>query len=579
MGRITRRLHSDAPVIFSTILVLFLSVLLRAQGTSENEVIFESVDVNLVNVDVYVTDNDGKRVTDLAISDFEIYEDGRPVPITNFYAVEDRKYQRATPVVVRERLAESPAGKLLASPPLEDVEAIPDSQRLRVVIFMDNLNIRPFDRNKVMRELRRFLHDHVTPDDQVMVVSFNRWTHVRQPFTNDMRLISDALLDMEKDSGLRASGASERREVVRSIEMATNQTEALSHVELYAESIYHDMTTSLAALNDLVGSLSGLPERKALIHVSSGMPMTAADDLFQLIDLIWQNQAFSGKVIANRYSARNGYRRLAARANAARVTFYTVDATGLRSHNSLSAEYGGLGGNLSRTGSLTEVDFARYSNETESLQMMALDTGGLASFNTNNFFDALEKIGQDLGSYYSLGYPSLSTSDGRYHSIDVKVRRKGVKVRHREGFRSRTPEAEINDATYASLLYGRVSNQLDIDLDFSPLGQNEEGEILLPMAVRIPIGKITLLPQGEVHRAALRVSIAVIDDEGKLSPIDQKQVPIEIPLADLEMAQQKHYVYSAELLMRRGNQTVAVGVRDDFSGEISFIKQSVSIDG
>ena len=50
---------------------------------------FESIDVNLVNVDVYVTDKKGNRINGLTRNDFELFEDKKPVQITNFYAVED----------------------------------------------------------------------------------------------------------------------------------------------------------------------------------------------------------------------------------------------------------------------------------------------------------------------------------------------------------------------------------------------------------------------------------------------------------------------------------------------------------
>lgn len=54
---------------------------------------FESIDVNVVNVDVFVTDKKGNLVSGLKREDFEILEDKKPVQITNFYAVADGKSQ------------------------------------------------------------------------------------------------------------------------------------------------------------------------------------------------------------------------------------------------------------------------------------------------------------------------------------------------------------------------------------------------------------------------------------------------------------------------------------------------------
>src|SRR5947209_2836247 len=62
-------------------------------GTAAAFLDTEVVDVSVVNVDVYVTDRQGKRVPGLAKNDFEMFEDGKPVAITNFYAVENGKAQ------------------------------------------------------------------------------------------------------------------------------------------------------------------------------------------------------------------------------------------------------------------------------------------------------------------------------------------------------------------------------------------------------------------------------------------------------------------------------------------------------
>ncbi len=46
----------------------------------------EVMEVDVVNVEVYVAGRDGKRVTDLKREDFAVFEDGKPVEVTNFAA-------------------------------------------------------------------------------------------------------------------------------------------------------------------------------------------------------------------------------------------------------------------------------------------------------------------------------------------------------------------------------------------------------------------------------------------------------------------------------------------------------------
>ena len=56
----------------------------------------ETVEVNVVNVDVYATDKSGNQVTDLRKGDFQVFEDGKPVDISNFELIEGLR-QEAPP--------------------------------------------------------------------------------------------------------------------------------------------------------------------------------------------------------------------------------------------------------------------------------------------------------------------------------------------------------------------------------------------------------------------------------------------------------------------------------------------------
>ncbi len=545
-----------------------------SEETADTEgIFFERVDVNVVNIDVFVTDRKGNRITGLSADDFEITEDRRPVNVSNFYAVED-----GVPVAEEAPAAKPDSDQRIVRDLRLEPMPVPEDQRLHLILYFDNLFMKPFNRNKVIREVRAFLRENVGPEDLTMLVTFERWLHVRHEFTSDRRAVADALSEIETHTGLGIQGASDRRQVLRSIDMAKTEDEALAHVQSYAEGIYHDMSNSIRALNEIVASMAGLPGRKALLYVSDGIPMTAAQDLFYLLDVKYSGHV-GGQLMANRYSARRRFRELAARANANRVTFYTLEAAGLRSHGSLSAEYGGSSGSQLSDGSRIDVDVANMSNRQEPLQMIAFDTGGLSAFNTNNLDGALSNMGGDFGSYYSLGYRPSHGGDGRYHDIEVKVKRRGLQVRHRAGYRDKSPEAQVNEGTLAVLMHGLGKNPLDIQLAVAAGQPQDDDRFLVPFEVRIPLGKLALIPQSSIHRANLRISVAVIDGNGRLSAIDQTPVPIEIPDAGIEDAKKQFYVYAAELLMRRGAQKVAVGVRDEFGGESSFIRRAVVIGG
>jgi hypothetical protein len=75
----------------------------------------------------------------------------------------------------------------------------------------------------------------------------------------------------------------------------------------------------------------------------------------------------------------------------------------------------------------------------------------------------------------------------------------------------------------------------------------------------------------------VRIVVGVIDEKGRISPLSQTPVPIDIPEADLATAVQQEFVYEVELVMRDGFQVVAVGVRDEVAGVTSFVRQSIRL--
>jgi VWFA-related protein len=549
-----------------------LAVVLLAADAAADEradaVFFESLDVNLVQVEVYVTGRDGAAVAGLTADDFEVFEDGRPMTISNFYAVEEGRPVSPEPAVAPLAVPPGapPAALPAASPP------VPEDQRLHLIVYFDNLQMRPFNRNRVAREVRAFLAAQVRPDDRVMVVTFERSLHVRQPFTADLHAAFAALEGTEKLTGFAVQAATERDQLLRRLETTDDLALAEPEVEFYAKSVHRDVTDSIDALKELVGSLGGLPGRKALLYVSDGIAMTAADDLFHVLDNRFGVQS-TGKLTSMRYSARNDFRELVARANANRVTFYTLDAAGLRGHSSLSAERGASGAG----GSYAEADFVRDSNLSEPLQMMALDTGGQAAFNTNNFAGALRRMAEDFRSYYSLGYLPAHSGDGRYHTIEVEVKRRGVEVRHRSGYRDKTLEARLGEGALAALLHGVGVDPFDVRLVLGRARPRDDGYYLVPLEVRIPLGRVTLVPQGDLFRGQLHVVVAVLDREGGTSPPEPTPIPLAVPAAEIETARGKDFVYAVELLTRPGEHEVAVGVRDELGGETAFVRRGFSV--
>ena len=61
------------------------------RSTEADSALLREVEVSVTNVEVVVTDSKGNRVSGLTREDFEVYQDGLPQKITNFYAVSGGK--------------------------------------------------------------------------------------------------------------------------------------------------------------------------------------------------------------------------------------------------------------------------------------------------------------------------------------------------------------------------------------------------------------------------------------------------------------------------------------------------------
>jgi len=534
------------------------------QPADENFV--ESVTVNVVSVDVYVSDKRG-RVTGLNRQDFELYEDGRPMAITNFLAVEGGKTTGAAAEAEAAAEAAEPnrAPKL---PPGYEQAAVPEDQKLRLIVYIDNYNLKPFDRNRVMRDLRIFLDQKLRRGDQVMLVTYDRELHVRQTFTTDTSLVNSQLLAIEKISAQGVHAESDRREVLKSIEDAQGGPQAMSLAHAYAGAAFNDISFTIDALKNLVTTLAGMSGRKAIVYVSDGLPMMVGEDVYYAVQ-----SKFPGTSIISESSEFDASRRLeelAAQANANRVTFYTIDAGGLRVYSATSAENATAGQGV-------YIDQINISNMQSSLQMMAEKTGGIYVINANNVLPHLDAIAADFNTFYSLGYTPPHAGDGRFHKITVKVKRKGVTVRSREGYRDKSIESRMSDGTLAALQFPFQANPLGLSLEFGRPSERKDGLYLVPISVKIPLGKLTLVPREQGSSAKVRLFIGAIDPDGRTSEVQQVPVPITVPAADVSKLGGKHFLYTLSLLMRSGDQKVAIGMRDDVGAQESYVTGSLVV--
>lgn len=536
-----------------------------SQSTAEGEVVAaeapfqETVDVNVVTVEVYVTDKRGNPITGLTRDDFSVTDSGEEVEITNFYASQDG---------VRIGSDDSLATDTTVSPTTGPAAAPAGAKLdpLHLVVFIDNFHLTPPSRNRALNSLRRFLTTKVRPGDQVMLVSYDRSLHVRQPFTDDLPALLNQLETVSGLSGHRTLRVRERRQALEDVEAARSSSEALLAAEAYADSVYTEMNFSIDALSDFISSLAGLPGRKALVYLSEGLPMIPGEDLFIAA-------GSSGPIRAATFDLSRRFRRLASIASASRVTFYALDARGLETHASVSAEEGGT----RQGGGRAFVDSAYKANLHRPLRVLADATGGQAFLSSNALDRALQDIDTDLQTYYSLGFAGRKGREGAFHKIDVRVRG-DYRVRHRTSYRNKSTDDLILEGSTAALRYRAEYNAIGAEIELGQAQPRDRDTSEVPLTIKIPIASITTLPQGNELVGRLEIAVSTIDVNGDSSPV-QVQQPLMIRLRadDIERAMSQYYIYDLSLLMRNNTERIAVAIRDDIRSQNSFVTVTPSL--
>jgi VWFA-related protein len=539
----------------------------NGQAASGTEPTFsELVEVDVVNVEVHVVDKKGSPVTDLDVGEFKVFEDGQPVAISHFSLV-GRTHVNPSTKGLSNPTATSSSGQQADLITGNQVE----SQPLWLVVYIDNLNIRPFDRQRSLRALGRFLEENLGSDAQVMLVSFDRSIRVHQSFTRDAESIAKALTEIEATPCYGARYDDERRDLLQRIDDLQSPRIAVETFKYLADSIQHDARRTLDAMERVLGSLSGLPGRKALLHVSSGLPAVPAAELFMAVE--YKFEIGYGVIRMQEWDMKDDYRLLARSANLHGVTIYTLDAAGIRAANSASVHQVGY-----KTAKMAgPVDADTGVNLQLPLRQLADETGGYAIVNRNDPGPALQTVAESLRTHYSLGISPDHSGDGEYHTLRVEVARKGARVHHRSGYIDRSAETLRSERLQASLMFSIEDNPLGIDLTIGDVVESDVDRFIVPLELGIPLDGLVLLDKGAEHRGSLRILIAVMDETGRISEVVESPLGLSISDDKLGALMEERWLYTHRLILKSGEHTVALGVHDEISGVTTYLRRTALV--
>ena len=535
----------------------------------------DRVDVTVVTVAVHVRDSAGRPVAGLTPADFHVVQDGVEVAITNF--------QELTAEVIATLLAPGPSTPAPASSPTVEVAApAPTVKPVWLVIYVDNENIHPMKRNRVLRRVREFVTESLAPPVQAMVVSYQRSLKVVQPFTADPMAVNNALRDLQETTGGAVDRQTDRTDIVREMQDqdsrdygATKRDNSASakhtmyqRVMNYARDEANELSFTLAALRQTVANLAGLEGRKSIIYVSSGLPMTPGLGLMHQYAATFDDTS----ILSRRYEVDRltEFQSLTAAAASQEVTFYTVDVEGLEVIDGLEAD--------SAYGVDPEAASIGRSNYQASLRYMAERTGGLAVVNTNDPSAGLKRIREDLVTYYSIGYISPVSWSDKVHEIELTLPgHASLDVRYRRRFVEKSLETRTQDRVQGALLYDVADNPMGIAVAAGKATPGTGLHWLVPVQVTLPLTAIALLPDGSDLVGRVTLFVGARDQDGKESGVQRQEHEIRVPASAAAEPTLERVTLEARLLMAEGSHRVAVGVLDTVTRSSSYSFQRITV--
>jgi len=419
----------------------------------------------------------------------------------------------------------------------------------------------------MFKRLKEFLSTTVGPQAEAMVVTYNRSLKVKRRFTSEKGDVLAAVEQTEMETGGGTTLAGERRDALSRINEARSQEEAIRTARSYAQSLRNDLQFAVDALKTTLNGLAGVEGRKIFVYVSEGLPASAGAELFDAI-----RQKFPGgygSLESLDFDMNSRYATIAQAANSNGVTIWALDASGLAADDLVSAE--------NRYIENRPSSFLMRQNTQAPLLMLAEQTGGMAAVNTNDWKDSLNELAKDFSNFYSIGYRTTRAAADRPHSVEVRVKKKGLRVRARKGLLEKSTETRTAEAVVASLFYPRNENPLGASLTVGEPRPYDQENYLLPVRIAIPVGKLGLVPSGDRYEGQFFIYFVVLDAVGKQSDLQVQRQAVSVPAADFAGAQKKDYYYDVQLLVVPGGQKLAVALRDGVSNLTSYLQKNVFV--
>lgn len=482
----------------------------------------DRIEVQVIEVEVVVTDERGQRVTGLTRKDFELYLGDEPIAIEYFDEVREGTVRRAGDSAIAEATGETEEA---------DRPGVPRS----FLIFIDEFFSYPLSLKPVLDRLETQL-DILGPEDRVAVV---------QSLGGSLRVYTDWTADRDRILGAFQAVRSFPRGLVPALDRGgvSESFGVLLDIGIdpgTSRFLYRAIQRATNAATTALWSFADTPGRKVFILVSGGWPYEEAHP--------WGSIAFAGDLEHllefGKWGGVGLLRPVIESANLLGWTVYPVLAN--------------------------DVD---AGSRWASLWSVARRTGGQISGGPTNP-RPLDTMFEDLRSYYVLGFTQQGGEDGDSRRLRVEVPRRGLATRHRKDLRNPSEEFRLAMERERGLLEGPWRSELQIVAGTPERRERQVVEV--PFVVQVPLDHLTRVPTPQGSESAtgraVAVATATLHIQAMSLTSGRRSDPVSIRLELPEQVFERNSAvgYEFRLNLRPTRNRIVVSLEDETTGKAQF---------
>lgn len=561
--------HRRSLIVLGLLVGLVIPVCDHAAAATEGEVVggltpADPEESTLTNLTVSVRDTEDQPIPGLVRDNFRVSQDGEEVPITAFSAFAASSVASGAPDI--EAPADPTGSAAVSSQQPEPVY---------ITIFIDNPNLMLSERNRLLGPLQSFARSIAPEHVQMMVVYFDGFADIVQPFTDDEREVIHALRGLRMEEEGQDKRMEDRAKIQRSMNRTSqkrgqaNSTlqyelrDLYQAIEIFMDEESRVLYRSLDAVYEFMSTMSAINGRKHLVYVSNGLPSIIGRDL--LYELSRMDGNNTRQTMAMPYKLTRRYEALADAANSFDITIHTIDASG--------ADHGpqALGAGVDRRSAAAHR--ITRENRQAALRMLANTTGGLAIVDTDEFAAGCDRLRDEMLTYYLLGLTFTGSAADKVHLIDVHLDvEQEHQLRYRHTLVEKSLPSRVQDQVTSALVRDLPGNDMGIAVSHGPWEQMTPEQWMLPVAVSVPVESVALVAQGDEFVGRVVVFFATRDIEGRRSDVVRTEHELRVPISEYENRRRGAFDIQHRMLLGTGKHSVAAGVLDETTHRASYDK-------